>query len=83
MINGHGSHTWSGWPGCICLACGCGDPGEALLICPGYDVMSRLWFEPAEEAAWREANAVGLAPCAEPSSKRHDPYARLKETPGK
>lgn len=72
------THRWSGHPGCWCLDCGAEDPGENAVAQDAYDPFSNTWSDPEAEAAWRERNAVGLAPCAEPNSKRYDPYARAE-----
>lgn len=71
-----GDHRWATWPWSQCIDCGCEDPKESILTFPGYDLLSDLFFDKDEEAKWREQNKVGLAPCAEPGSDRHNPYAK-------
>jgi hypothetical protein len=73
------NHSWSGWPGAYCVHCGCNDPGETLLICPNYDIMADIWYDQADEAKWREENKIGLGPCPEPGSNRHNPYIKREE----
>lgn len=58
------SHRWSGWPGAWCLDCGYWDPLEACLAV--HDL------EPPEFCPTGEHIP---APCKEPGSRRHDPYA--------
>lgn len=55
-------HRWSGWPGAWCLDCGIEDPTEQA-IADGWDMESPL------------PEQYHLKSCAEPGSKRHDPYA--------
>lgn len=37
---GWGSHRWSGWPGAICMLCGCEDPLESAENFPVPDDLS-------------------------------------------
>lgn len=73
------SHRWSGYPGAWCLDCGIEDQLElciathmTLAVCvEGHSLCN-------EHAAPR--CPVHTNPeCAEPGSRRHDPYARASE----
>ncbi len=62
----HASHRWSGWPGAWCLDCGIEDPVEIALA--DGKMNDDMELDPP----------VDVPPCAEPGSKRHDPYASVK-----
>jgi hypothetical protein len=62
------SHRWSGWPGAWCLDCGKEDPMERILA----DGLVDDDMRPLPGALTED----DMKPCAEPGSKRHDPYAR-------
>lgn len=61
-------HRWSGWPGAWCLDCGCDDPVEVALAEGRFDI--------DDNGDIIMDKSIVCAPCPEPGSKRHDPYAR-------
>lgn len=63
------AHRWSGWPGAWCLDCGCSDPTE-IGIGQGFGFDADGKAVPLPPEHWG-------APCPEPGSKRHDPYAAI------
>lgn len=67
-------HRWSGWPGAWCLDCGCGDPIE-MALADGVEPDGNLFAE----IFARYPNHPGRLPCAEPNSKKHDPYGAIGE----
>ena len=62
------THRWSGWPGAWCLDCGKEDPMERILADGLFDDEGGPL-----PGALTDADK---APCPEPGSKRHDPYAK-------
>lgn len=63
------THRWSGWPGAWCLDCGADDPMELALADDQWD------FEKNDFASPEAREKYSVKECAEPNSKRHDPYA--------
>lgn len=66
-------HRWSGWPGAWCLDCGIEDQFELAIGDGVYEPYKNRWTDEAR----RNAAERIMSTCAEPSSKRHDPYARI------
>lgn len=47
-------HSWSGWPGAICLRCGISDPMEQALADGWFDPTTDTWDTPEHETQVRE-----------------------------
>lgn len=62
-------HRWSGWPGAWCLDCGCDDPFEVAEADGLWDLNEH--GEPVFNPP------VVVTECAEPGSKRFDPWYQL------